>query len=87
MVVTAQTLREKLDYLVRVTGCAEADIVAEAVEEGLTELYRKQVADAYLAGELDRVQAVAALGEEIVEDLDYARHAIEQDVKWGLSGE
>jgi len=79
MVVTAQTLREKLDYLVRVTGRAEAEIVAEAVEEGLTELYRKQIADAYLAGELDRVQAIAALGEKMVEDLDYARHAATND--------
>jgi len=87
MVVTAQTLREKLDYLVRVTGCAEADIVAEAVEEGLTELYRKQIADAYLAGGLDRAQVVAVLGEEMAEDLDYACRAVEQDVKWGLSGE
>jgi predicted transcriptional regulator len=83
----AQTLREKLDYLVRATGRGEAEIVAEAVEEGLTELYRKQITDAYLAGGLDRAQAVAELGEETVEDLDYARRSIEKDVKWGLKGE
>jgi hypothetical protein len=81
-----QTIRGKLDYLVRATGRAEAEIVAEAIEEGLTELYRKQIADAYLAGELDREQAIAELGEETVEDLDYARRAVEQDVRWGLKG-
>lgn len=84
---TAQTVREKLDYLVQTTGRTEAEIVAEAVVEGLTELYRKQIADAYLAGELGRTQAVAELGEDAVEDLDYARRAVEQDVKWGLKGE
>lgn len=84
---TAQTLRDKLDYLVQATGRAEAEIVAAAVEEGLTELYRKQVADAYLAGTLDHEQAIAALGEETVEELDYARRAVEQDVEWGLKGE
>lgn len=83
----AQTIRDKLDYLVRATGRAEAEIVAEAIEEGLSELYRKQIADAYLAGELDRKQAIAELGEEAVEDLDYARRAVEKDVQWGLKGE
>jgi predicted DNA-binding protein len=87
MIATTQTLREKLDYLVRTTGRAEADIVAQAVEAGLTELYRRQVADAYIAGDLDRAQAVVVLGEEAVEDLDSACRAIEEDVKWGLRGE
>jgi predicted DNA-binding protein len=41
MIATTQTFRDKLDYLVRATGRAEADIVAEAVEAGLTELYRQ----------------------------------------------
>ena len=83
----APTLREKLDYLVQATGHTEAQIVAEAVEEGIGELYRKQVADAYLAGKLDRSQALAELGEEAVGDLDYARCAVEQDVSWGLGRE
>jgi len=82
-----QTMRDKLEYLTRATGRGEAEIVAEAIEEGLTELYRKQIADAYLAGELDREQALAELGEETVENLDYARRAVEQDVQWGLKGE
>jgi predicted DNA-binding protein len=83
---TAQTLRDKLDYLVRTTGRAEAEIVAQAVEHGLTELYRRQVADAYLARGLDRTEALAALGYEAVEALDDARQAIEHDVQWGLQG-
>jgi hypothetical protein len=83
---SAQNLREKLDYLVQVTGRAEADIVAQAIECGLTEIYRRQVAEAYLAGDLERPQALAALGQEAVEDLDYARRAVEDDVQWGLQG-
>ena len=82
-----QTMRDKLDYLTRTTGRAEAEIVAEAIEEGLTELYRKHMANAYLAGELEREQAVAELGEETDEDLDYAKRSAEQDIQWGLKGE
>jgi predicted DNA-binding protein len=34
------TMREKLVYLVRRTGRKEAEIVAQAVDEGVSELYR-----------------------------------------------
>lgn len=81
---TTKSMRRKLDYLVRTTGRAEADIVAEAVDEGLTELYRRHIADAYLAGKIDRDKAVSELGKHAVGDLDYAREAVEADVAWGL---
>lgn len=78
-----QTIRDKLDYPVRATGRAEVEIVAQAIEEGLTELYRRQVADGYLAGELTREQAIAELGEETVEDLDYARPLLNETSNGG----
>ncbi|MDD3927676.1 MAG: hypothetical protein PHT33_13550 [bacterium] len=84
--MSVHTMRGKLDYLVRKTGCREVDILAQAVEEGVSELYRKQVADAYLAGELNRKKALAELGEEYIKDLDYAREAVEADIQWGLQG-
>lgn len=82
----AQKWRAKLDYLVRSTGRSEEEIVAEAMEAGMAALLGKQIGDAYLAGELDRAEAVAEIGEDAVAELDYARRAIEQDVHWGLKG-
>ncbi|MHB1455843.1 MAG: hypothetical protein ACYC0V_02900 [Armatimonadota bacterium] len=79
-----KTMREKLDYLVRKTGRNESEIVAQAVDEGVSELYRKQLSDAYLAGELDRIKTILELGEECVGDLDYARQAVDADIQWGL---
>ena len=81
---TASTMHEKLSYLARTTGRAEVEIVAEAMEQGLAELFRQQIADAYLAGDLTRDEAVTELGETAVDSLDYARRAVERDVKWGL---
>ena len=78
------TFREKMDYLVRTTGKDEADIVAQAVEKGLLELYREQIKNMYIAGKFSREHAVAELGEELVADIDFARQSIEKDVKWGL---
>lgn len=82
--MAVDTFSEKLDYLVQRTGRAETELVAEALNAGLDGLYRKHIADAYLAGDLDRPQAVDALGEDAVEGLDYARSAVESDVAWGL---
>lgn len=79
-----KNMRKKLDYLVRTTGRAEAEIVALAVDEGLSELYRKQVAEAYLSGKLDREKTVHELGKDAVEELDYARRSIDADIEWGL---
>ena len=82
---TTQTIRKKLEYLVRKTGRAEADIMGEAVTHGLDELYHKQIADSYLLGQLDRKKAVAELGADAVEELDYARKSVESDIEWGLN--
>lgn len=79
-----RTMREQLDFIVRKTGREEAEIVAQVIVEGVSELYRKQMSDAYLAGELDRADAVLEFGETCVEDLDYALRAIDADIKWGL---
>jgi predicted DNA-binding protein len=84
--MTTKSMRNKLEYLVRHTGRAEADIVALAVEKGLDDLYRQELAEAYLGGLVDRHRAVAELGKDAVEELDYARMAVDADVKWGTQG-
>jgi len=84
---TELTLRDKLEYLVRLTGQREADMLAAALEEGLSEVYRQRIASAYLAGKINREEAVTRLGEESIQDLDYAREAVTRDVEWGLSRE
>lgn len=83
---TVLTFRDTLEYLVHATGRAEGEIVAQAVEHGLTALYRSHVTEAYLAGEVDREQAIIAVGEATVAELDEARRAVEHDVRWGLAG-
>ena len=60
--------------------------MAQAVEQGVADLFRRQIEDLYLAGKIDRVKAVGELGAERVEELDYAVASIESDARWGLSG-
>jgi hypothetical protein len=82
-----RTVHEKLEYLTQNTGRRETEVLAEALEQGLDEIYRKHITAAYQAGTMSREEAVAQLGENTVAEIDYAWHAITQDIKWGMSGE
>ena len=81
------TLRKKLDFLVRMQGEVESIIFAKAIEMGITQLYADAVAEAYLSGEIERDEALAELGVEKVEEIDYALESIERDIAWGLRDE
>lgn len=81
------TLLEKLDFLVRMQGEVESIIFAKSIEVGITQLYADAVVDAYLSGKIKRDEALAELGGEKVEELDYALKSIERDVAWGLRNE
>ncbi len=79
------SIYEKLEYLVKITGKRETEVLAEALEEGMAEIYRKQISSAYLSGEISREDAAGCLGGKLVQELDYARESITHDIKWGLS--
>ncbi|MBM3242824.1 hypothetical protein FJZ31_41720 [Candidatus Poribacteria bacterium] len=81
------TLRKKLDFLVRMQGEVESIIFAKAIEMGITQLYADAVAEAYLSGKIKRDEALAELGAEKVEEIDYALESIERDIAWGLRNE
>jgi hypothetical protein len=79
------TFQEKLQYLVESTGRPEAEIVALAVDEGLLELCRRRLTDAYQAGDTTREEAAVFLSAETLDQLDVARRAVEDDVRWALA--
>ncbi|MBI2299788.1 MAG: hypothetical protein HYU66_12750 [Armatimonadetes bacterium] len=82
--MAAASLRDKVDYLVRATGRSEAEVMGEAVVQGVEALYREELTEEYLAGRLERSGLVAELGEEAVADIDYTKECLAQDIAWGL---
>lgn len=65
-------------------GVDGSAIVQLAVETGVETLYQDVIVDRYLADEIAREEAVEQLGVEVVEEVESALDAVEQDVKWGL---
>jgi predicted transcriptional regulator len=62
----------------------ESAIIQRAVETGVETLYRDMIVNRYLADEITREEAIEQLGVEVVEEIESARDAVEEDVKWGL---
>ena len=62
----------------------ESVVIQRAVETGVETLYRNMLVRRYLADEITREEAIDQLGVEVVEKVESARDAVEEDVKWGL---
>ena len=62
----------------------ESAVIQRAVETGVETLYRNMLVRRYLADEITREEAIDQLGIEVVEKVESARDAVEEDVKWGL---
>lgn len=77
------TIKE-LDFLIHETGKDSNNLLAEAVQEGIHLLYKRQVAEAYMNKWIDREQAVLLLGTSELDQFDYAWQAVENDINWGL---
>jgi hypothetical protein len=82
------TQREKeLEFLLRESGKEPSSLLAEAVQEGIHLLYKKQVSEVYIPEKIDRKEAIHLLGASAIDQLDEAWRAVESDIRWGLQGE
>lgn len=65
----------------------ESEVIEQALERGLEDLWRDVVIARYLEGELDRGLAVEEVGPEAVERADAASDAVDEDVAWAFGEE
>ncbi len=75
---------QELRFLAERTGQDEETILARALRLGLDMMYREVVEQAFIEGAISREEAVAALGRERVEEIEYARQALTEDIMRGL---
>jgi len=75
---------KELDFLIHETGKDSSVLLAQAVQEGIHLLFKRQVAAAYINKQLDRNKALLMLGSEELEQIDYAWESLEKDISWGM---
>ena len=77
-------LTEQLAFVIAQRQQDEATVLAQAVREGIQALYRETLIEAYLLGHVPRETILKELGPEELEEIEYQRDALQQDVEWGL---
>lgn len=78
------TISTYLAQLKQDTNKTEAEIMAQAVETGLRQLWREQLLGKYLRGEMTREQVLQFVDIDWVELADQQRAAMLEDVAWGF---
>lgn len=82
--MTTDSVSDRVRELAEHHGMEESGVIQQAVETGVETLYRDMLVSRYLADEITHDEAIDELGVEVVEHVEAAREAIEEDVEWGL---
>lgn len=81
----AADITERVREIAEERGVPESEVFERALERGVEALWEEVVLSRYVAGELDREEAVELVGVETVERAEREVAAVEEDVRWGLN--
>lgn len=81
------TVTEELAFVAALREKDEADVLAEAVREGIRVLYQDALIEAYLLDRIPRQRMLDELGPERVDEIECRRDALKKDLAWGLLDE
>lgn len=77
-------LAKKIDSLSHEKNLSESQIIEEALEYGLNEMWKKTILSKYLEGEIDKEEAVKLVGLDKVKRAEREVEAMKDDIEWGL---
>lgn len=78
-------LTEKIKELARYRGVSESEILEQAIEQGVDDLWTGSVLSKYVEGEIQRERAVELVGLDRVRQADREVEAVEEDAEWGAN--
>lgn len=81
----AAELSERVRELAEARDVSESEVFERALERGLEELWEDLVLGQYLAGELEREEAIERVGRAKVKRAEREMEVVEEDIKWGLN--
>lgn len=81
----AAELSERVRELAEARDVSESEVFERALERGLEELWEDLVLGQYLAGELEREEAIERVGRAKVKRAEREMELVEEDIKWGLN--
>lgn len=75
---------DRVREIARYRETEEAAIIQRALEAGIETLWRDVVIAKYLDEEISREEASDELGADVINQVDQAKSAIDEDLEWGM---
>lgn len=79
-----QAITEQLEELVKLRREPPQEVIAEALQLGMSKLYVDSVLNQYLNKHISRSKAIQLVGLEAVKLAEEQRKIIQKDIAWGL---
>ena len=80
----AAEITDRVQELAEARGVAESEILEQALERGVEDLWTDLVLARYVDGEIDRARAIKLVGRDHVKRAEREVKAVEDDITWGL---
>ncbi len=81
----ATDLTERVQEIAEARGIPESEILEQALERGVEDLWVDLILSRYINDEIDREKAIELVGRDRVKRADRELQAVEDDVQWGLN--
>ncbi|ADB63350.1 hypothetical protein Htur_4549 (plasmid) [Haloterrigena turkmenica DSM 5511] len=81
----ATDLTERVQEIAEARDVAESEILEQALERGVEDLWIDLVLSRYVNDEIDRETAIDLVGRDRVKRAERELEVVEDDVQWGLS--
>ncbi|ELY41632.1 hypothetical protein [Natronorubrum sulfidifaciens] len=81
----ATDLTERVQEIAEARDVAESEILEQALERGVEDLWIDLVLSRYVNDEIDRETAIDLVGRDRVKRAERELKLVEDDVQWGLS--
>lgn len=81
----AVELSERVQEIAEARGVPESEVLEQALERGIEDLWVQVVLERYLHDEINREEAVDLVGRDSVRRAEREVEAVEDDVQWGLN--
>ncbi|MFN8489739.1 MAG: hypothetical protein U0350_19295 [Caldilineaceae bacterium] len=85
MTQSNSSITRELNFITAYTGEDELTLLSRALNLGLNMLFRQAAEQALIDNRLPREEAITILGMERVRGIEYAKLALEQDIRRGLT--
>lgn len=80
----ATDLTERVQELADARGIPESEILEQALERGVEDLWVDLILSRYVHDEIDRETAIDLVGRDRVKRVERELEAVDDDVRWGL---